>query len=93
MKPVNDLQSHRVFFDSYFSGYELFREISNLGIQATGTFRENRVKKCPLKSQNVLQKKNHIIISLMVMLKYFLFDGLTINLSLSKPIFITHINC
>ena len=48
---------HRVFFDNYFSRYELFREWSNFGIQANGTFRENIVKESSLKSQKFLQKE------------------------------------
>ena len=78
-----------MFFDNYFSGYELFRELSNLGKHSE----KIESKRGPLKSQNFLQKKNHMIISLMTLLKYFLFDGLTISLSLSKSILITHINC
>ncbi|CAG5056392.1 unnamed protein product [Parnassius apollo] len=39
-----------LFFDNYFSSIPLLHEISNRGLRATGTIRENRTTKCPLES-------------------------------------------
>lgn len=41
---VQDPCSHNVFFDNLFTGYELLVHLRNLGFQATGTLRENRLK-------------------------------------------------
>ena len=45
---VKELQSYSVFFDNLFTGYELLVHLRELGYQATGTVRENRLKKFPL---------------------------------------------
>ncbi|CAG5044038.1 unnamed protein product [Parnassius apollo] len=39
-----------LFFDNYFSSIPLLHELSNRGLRATGTIRENRTSKCPLES-------------------------------------------
>ena len=41
---VQDSCSHSVSFNSLYTGYELLVHIRNLGFQATGTLRENRLK-------------------------------------------------
>ena len=49
---VKEPQSYSVFdwfvFDNLFTGYELLIHLPELGYQATGTVRENRLKKCSL---------------------------------------------
>lgn len=54
---VEEPQSHSVFFDNLFTGYELLVHLRELGFQATGTVRENRVKKCPLMESKELKKQ------------------------------------
>jgi len=49
--------SHRVFFDNLFTDYALLVHLRNLGFQATGTMRENRVNKCPLKDAKQMKKE------------------------------------
>jgi hypothetical protein len=48
---------HIVFFDNFFTSYDLLRILKEKGFRATGTVRENRIKKCPLKAHKVLQKE------------------------------------
>ena len=54
---VDEPQSHAVFFDNLFTGYELLVHLRDLGYQATGTIRENRLKKCPLMETKEMKKK------------------------------------
>lgn len=48
--------NHEVFFDNFFTSYDLLLELRSLGYRATGTVRENRTKKCPLKSTKEMKK-------------------------------------
>lgn len=52
--PVN----HKIFFDNFFTSYDLLADLRNIGYCATGTIRENRTKKCPLISTKDMKKKN-----------------------------------
>ena len=54
---VDEPQSHAVFFDNLFTGYELLVHLRDLGYQATGTIRENRLKKCPLMETEEIKKR------------------------------------
>ncbi|XP_022827111.1 piggyBac transposable element-derived protein 3-like [Spodoptera litura] len=49
--------NHEVFFDNFFTSYDLLLELKSLGYRATGTVRENRTKKCPLTSTKEMKKK------------------------------------
>ncbi|XP_066952532.1 piggyBac transposable element-derived protein 2-like [Macrobrachium rosenbergii] len=57
LEAVADPESHTVFFDNYFTGYELLVHLGNIGFQASGTLRENRLKNCTLKSTNDMKKE------------------------------------
>lgn len=46
----------QMFFDNFFSSIPLFHELSNRGLKATGTIRENRTSKCPLPENKVFKK-------------------------------------
>lgn len=48
---------HEIFFDNYFTSYNLMQTLKEKGFQATGTARENRIKKCPLLSSSEMKKK------------------------------------
>ena len=48
---------HNVFFDNLFTGYELLVHVRNLRFQSTGTLREYRLKKYPLKSYKNMKKQ------------------------------------
>ena len=49
--------SYNVYFDNLFTDYALLVHLRNLGFNATGTMRENRISKCPLKESNAMQKE------------------------------------
>ena len=52
---VDDPNSHIVFFDNFFTGYELLVHLRNTGFQATGTVRENKTNKCHLKTSKQMK--------------------------------------
>ncbi|KAF0308538.1 PiggyBac transposable element-derived protein 2 [Amphibalanus amphitrite] len=54
---VENPQSHSLFFDNFFTSRSLLSELRARGMQATGTVRENRMEKCPLKTQKELAKE------------------------------------
>ena len=55
---VENPHSYTVFFDNLFTDYyPLLVRQRNLGFQATGTMRENRLSKCPLKDSKLLKKE------------------------------------
>lgn len=55
---VGDNSQHEVYFDNFFTSYKLLLELSHKGMRATGTIRENRTQKCPLKSKKELTKED-----------------------------------
>ena len=57
LEAVKVPNSHSVFFDNFFTGYDLLVHLRNLGYQATGTVRENRLSKCPLRPTNAMKKE------------------------------------
>ena len=57
LEAAEDPYSHSVFFDNFFTGYDLLVHLRNMGYQATGTVRENRLSKCPLKPANVMKRE------------------------------------
>ena len=54
---VENPHSYTVFFDNLFTDYPLLVHLRNLGFQATGTMRENRLSKCPLKDSKLFKKE------------------------------------
>lgn len=49
--------SYSLFFDNFFSSFELFSELKKRNIYGTGTFRENRLYNFPLLGDKSFQKK------------------------------------
>ncbi len=47
---------HKIYMDNFFSSYDLFVQLRNKEFFATGTVRENRMGKCPLKPSKTLGK-------------------------------------
>ncbi|XP_054715329.1 piggyBac transposable element-derived protein 3-like [Uloborus diversus] len=45
---------HKIYMDNFFSSYNLFSHLRSKQFFATGTVRENRMGKCPLKSSKIL---------------------------------------
>jgi hypothetical protein len=56
LEVVDNPSDHIIFFDNYFSSHLLIKQLRDMGYRATGTIRDNRVKKCPLSTK--LQTKN-----------------------------------
>ena len=50
-------KQHVVFFDNFFTSYELMKNLANQDIRACGTVRENRTGRWPLPSNKEWKKK------------------------------------
>lgn len=50
-----------IYFDNFFSSYNLFRILKQKGFFATGTIRENRTAKCPLQTISTMKKKEKAV--------------------------------
>lgn len=48
--------SHHIYFDNFFTSYDLVAELKVLGYRATGTIRQNRMKGCQLKTDKEMKK-------------------------------------
>ena len=55
----SDVFGHKLYFDNFFTSYDLMYELGEQSVRATGTIRENRTKgaKRTLISSKALQKK------------------------------------
>ena len=53
---VSSPECHEVFFDNYFTSYDLLSYLKSIKIKATGTARENRLKQCPLQDTKLMKK-------------------------------------
>jgi hypothetical protein len=53
---LQDRASHEVFFDNFFTSYDLLVHLQETNVKARGTARENRLKKCPLMNTSVMKK-------------------------------------
>ena len=53
---VSNPTDYAVFFDKYFTSYDLLVKLKDKGFKATGTLRENRAGKPPLPSSKELKK-------------------------------------
>ncbi|GBN82213.1 PiggyBac transposable element-derived protein 3 [Araneus ventricosus] len=47
---------HKIYMDNFFTSYDLLVSLRDKRFFATGTVRENRMAKCPLKSSKILGK-------------------------------------
>ena len=48
---------HKIYFDNYFTSYQLMSHLRQLGYDAVATVRENRCGKCPVKSVSSIKKE------------------------------------
>ncbi|GLV38098.1 hypothetical protein CBL_10065 [Carabus blaptoides fortunei] len=55
---IENPSDHEVYFDNYFTSYNLIVILKEKNTKATGRLRENRTKKCPLLSTNEMKQKN-----------------------------------
>ena len=49
--------SHEVFFDNFFTSFNLLVNLKEKGFYAPGTIRECRIKRCPLRSSKEMKKE------------------------------------
>lgn len=56
---VENPQSHKVFFDNYFTSYYLMCLLNEKRFAATGTARANRISHAPLKTGKALERGKH----------------------------------
>ncbi|KAJ2948736.1 hypothetical protein O0L34_g7996 [Tuta absoluta] len=54
--PIN-ASEHVVYFDNFFTNYQLLHDLRLQGYRATGTIRDNRTKKCPLVPVKTMKKQ------------------------------------
>lgn len=54
---ISDPQLYSVYFDNFFSSYNLFCSLQQKGFSSTGTVRQNRLKNCPLEKDSDIKKK------------------------------------
>jgi len=57
LENVENPSFHKVFFDNFFTSYNLLVMLKEKGFFATGTVRENRISNCKLKSVKLLGKE------------------------------------
>ncbi|CAH2101108.1 unnamed protein product [Euphydryas editha] len=57
-KLETDPKNHQIFLDNFFTNYNLLVDLKREGYRATGTIRENRIKKCPLRSTKEMKKED-----------------------------------
>lgn len=48
--------AHEVYFDNFFTSHQLLRSLRDSDIKATGTIREQRCGRCPLKDKKEMRK-------------------------------------
>ncbi|ENN73483.1 hypothetical protein D910_12235, partial [Dendroctonus ponderosae] len=56
--PEYGSHSLHIFFDNFFTNVPLLHELYNRKNRATGTIRENRTSKCPIKSKREMKREN-----------------------------------
>lgn len=57
LEVIENPKRHKVYFDNFFTSYNLLCDLKQRGFCATGTVRENRTAKCPTLSSKILEKK------------------------------------
>ena len=53
---VEDCRQHTVYFDNFFTSYDLLFSLKEHNMRATGPVRDNRTAKCPLQTENEIKK-------------------------------------
>ena len=55
---VSNPMLHEVYFDNFFTSYDLLLHLRDRKFKATGTVRDNRLKQCPLPDSKAMKKKD-----------------------------------
>ena len=58
LEVVEEPRSHCIFFDNLFTSLDLLTYLRDKGFLATGTMRDNRLEKCPLKDSKQMKKES-----------------------------------
>ena len=53
---VSSPECHEVFFDNFFTSYDLLAHLQTMKIKASRTVRENRLQRCPLQDTKLMKK-------------------------------------
>lgn len=56
MSVVTKPNEHQIYFDHFFTNYDLMVRLNKMGIYATGTIRDNRTNQCPLMDIKQMKK-------------------------------------
>ena len=70
-KEIKDPTAHAVFFDNYFTCYDLLVKLKEKRFKVTGTLRENRVGKPPLPSSKEPKNSLEVIMKTVFHLPIF----------------------
>lgn len=57
LRCVSEPTCHEIYFDNFFTSYDLLVKLRDMNFRAAGTVRENRLKKCPLMEKSIMTKK------------------------------------
>ncbi|GFU03774.1 chimeric ERCC6-PGBD3 protein [Nephila pilipes] len=57
LSKIADPSRHEIYFDNFFTSYNLLKKLADSRIRATDTVRSNRIRQCPLLDNNTLVKK------------------------------------
>ena len=57
MDAVEEIQSHTVFFDNFFTSYPLLAHLKIFDFRASGNIKDNRLRKGPLTDKKTMNKQ------------------------------------
>ena len=57
LKVCQQRNTHTVYFDNFFSSYQLLVNLNQMGFRATSTMRKDCIMKCPLMDVKDMKKK------------------------------------
>lgn len=57
LKFIQEPKQVEVYFDNFFNSYQLLNDLKTAGFKAIGTVRDNRIRKCPVKSVKLMKKE------------------------------------
>jgi DNA excision repair protein ERCC-6 len=55
---LDNPSNHEIYFDNFFTSYDLLMDLRAKGVKATGTVRDNRTRSCPLIDIKNFKKEN-----------------------------------
>ena len=55
---ITDPSKHEIYFDNFFTSYDLLKKLAESGIKVIGTIRSNRIRQCPLTDHKTFAKQS-----------------------------------